>query len=510
MGLLDGDINPFMAMRRAGLNIPDWMVKPDIAPTTAAGMFPGAGLHDGAQMGRQMAQSRQAGNYGDMAAYGLGSAALGASELLPGILGATARKGVKAGVKGLLGDSPPAPSKYDIDAGSDPRYLGAAPDRSEYSYLRHQPAKGVSARTESAIDALRNDRNGLMTQMMADVKRGEQLGGNDWYNTEELRDWFVQELGEKKGHSEWKEFVELVGATSPASKVDQNLGNASAARRRVATDPQYAKEIQGDVNLPEGRRLAAGREPTYGHYAAGGQEMAISRQQKGEWEPLPQGKVKATDSTASVNPKPKGFKASLLGSNNNIAADLHFTRYMAMASGDPSWIKNSSDMSQKFEKELRGKYGNKVDDYIQRTTDTVGNDITRFDAKRAMDDGVTNMKDYTKEPAMYAEMPNDNEYKAFEDYINEIAKANGMTGPQFQANLWMGGADRTNVADSSMGTFMELLRVRADKRAKKTGSTREKVMQEFIKNKGLLAVPLAAGAAIGGQGLLGQQYNEGT
>ena len=88
MGLLDGDINPFMAMRRAGLNIPDWMVKPDIAPTTAAGMFPGAGLHDGAQMGRQMAQSRQAGNYGDMAAYGLGSAALGASELLPGILGA--------------------------------------------------------------------------------------------------------------------------------------------------------------------------------------------------------------------------------------------------------------------------------------------------------------------------------------------------------------------------------------------------------------------------------------
>lgn len=493
--------SPFAVARNAGLNIPDWMVD-GIDPATLAGLLPGAGMYDSQQMGGQMAQQREAGNYGNAALYGLGGVGMGLSELLPGILGATARKGIKTSLKGLL-ETP----NYNAPAGSDPRYLGAAPDRSEYSYLRHSPAQGISPRTGSAIENLRLDKNGLKSQMIADIKRGEELGGNDWYNTEELRDWFVSELGPEKGQSEWKEFIELIGATSPASKVEQNIKNASAVRRRLANAPQYAEDVLKPVDLPEGRRLAKGREKGYGHYAAGGQEMAVARQQKGEWFPDPQGKVKASDSTANINPKPKGFKASLLGSSNNIAADLHFTRYMAMASGDPAWITNSSDLSQKFERQLKKKYGKKIDKYVQRTTDTVGNPVVRFDAKNALDDGVTKMDDYKNEPAMYAEMPNNNEYKAFEDYMNEIGKELGMTGPQVQANLWMGGAAKTGVEETSLGTFMQIMRNRADKRAKEIGSTREKVLKDFIKNKGLLAVPIAAGATMG-SGLLRQQNNE--
>jgi len=63
--------------------------------------------------------------------------------------------------------------------------------------------------------------------------------------------------------------------------------------------------------------------------------------------------------------------------------------------------------------------------------------------------------------------------------------------------LWMGGAAKTGVDDSSLGTFMEILRNRADKRAAEIGSTRAGVLQDFIKNKGLLAVPIAA-AGTGG------------
>ena len=66
---------------------------------------------------------------------------------------------------------------------------------------------------------------------------------------------------------------------------------------------------------------------------------------------------------------------------------------------------------------------------------------------------------------MYAEMPKNNEYKAFEKYMNEIGQELGMT------------------------------RNRADKRAKEIGTTRSAVLQDFIKNKGLLAVPIAAGAS---------------
>ena len=45
-----------------------------------------------------------------------------------------------------------------------------------------------------------------------------------------------------------------------------------------------------------------------------------------------------------------------------------------------------------------------------------------------------------------------------------------MTAPQVQANLWMGAAKRTGLADESQGSFMELFRKRADERAAKEGN----------------------------------------
>ena len=396
-------------------------------------------------------------------------------------------------------------NRYDIDAGSKPEYLGAATDRSDYSYLRHIPGRGVPERTSTAIDALRANRGGMKDQMLADIRRGEELGGNDWYNTEELRDWFVAELGPERGPAEWKEFMEMVGAGSPASKVDQNLKVASAMRQRLGNDPQYLSDTLASTDISEARRLAKGRPEGYGHYAAGAQEMGLARQQRGEWHPDSQlKKVPAKDSTAHVNAKPKGFKQSLIGNTRNIAADIHFTRYMAMASGNPDWIENGRDLSQTFEKELRGKYGNKINKYITTGTDTVGNPTRKFAAKDAMDAGTVKLDDYQAQPGMYADKPRETEYKAFEDYINEIGKELNMSAAQVQANLWMGAADKTRVAESSQGTFMELLRNRADKRAKEIGSTRSDVLQDFIKNKGLLAVPaIGLGSILGTGGVEG-------
>ena len=98
---------------------------------------------------------------------------------------------------------------------------------------------------------------------------------------------------------------------------------------------------------------------------------------------------------------------------------------------------------------------------------------------------------------MFEDMPNDNEYAAFEDFMNALGGELGMTGPQVQAALWMGAADRTGVDPLSQGTFMQLLRNRADRRAKMTGTTREEVLREFIVNRGLLSggvpVPVPTG-----------------
>jgi hypothetical protein len=55
---------------------------------------------------------------------------------------------------------------------------------------------------------------------------------------------------------------------------------------------------------------------------------------------------------------------------------------------------------------------------------------------------------------------------------------------------------------------MELVRRRADIRAKETGSSRSEVMKNFIRNKGLLsAAPVAVGAGAAG-GLLGEDQQQ--
>ena len=97
------DTNPFVIARKSGLNIPDWLIE-GIDPALAARFLPGAGAYDSRQMGKQMAEQRRLNNYGTAALLGLGAAGMAASEFLPGILGASARKGIKSGV-GLL----PAP-----------------------------------------------------------------------------------------------------------------------------------------------------------------------------------------------------------------------------------------------------------------------------------------------------------------------------------------------------------------------------------------------------------------
>ena len=355
---------------------------------------------------------------------------------------------------------------------------------------------------------MRENRGGIRDAFLRDIRRGEELGGSDWYNTEELRDWFVKELGEKRGDAEWREFMDLMGAASPGSKVDANLGNAAAIRNRLADTsiPKGSNRTRGEIyrdrlmnvnKLDDARVIARGRKEGYGHKTQGLQELVAARQLQNKWDAMPQPGGKAVDSTATQNPKPKGFAQSLIGSARNIAADLHFTRYMAMASNRTDWLDNSRELSDAFRKQLTEKYGEKaLKPYIK--TNKAGK--TTFDARRAVEDGKVDMKDYANQPGMFTDMPKDNEYAAFEEYMYELGNELGMTGPQVQANLWMGAADRTGVDPSSQGTFMELLRVRADKQAKKTGKSRSEVIKEFIRNKGLLAIPtgVAATSLMGG------------
>ncbi len=378
---------------------------------------------------------------------------------------------------------------YTVPAGGDPRYLGAAPNRTEYDYPRYTPKKN-RPRTQRALDSIRSNRNGVKDALIADIKKGEELGGSSWYNTEELRDWFIASKGPEKGNEEWMEYMNLMGATSSGNKVPTNMGVASYYRSR---GPEWIRENYDALKAmnkdsPESLKPPKG----YGHKMQSNHAMNAARLMNKEWTPSVEGSVKHGNWTQ--NPKPKGFANSLLGSEKNIAADLHFTRYMAMADGSPEWLSTSAEISDALYNTLATKYGAKnINKYI--TAPGKGKEgKPKFNAKKAVSEGAVDFDDLRREPTVLEGKPSDNEYAAFEEAINEIGAEMGMTGPQVQANLWMGAADRTGVDPSSQGTFMELFRKRAAETGRKTGKTQQEVISNFINNRGLLSagVPVTA------------------
>jgi hypothetical protein len=488
-------------------------------------MSPGADVRDTVQSSQSAMQNLGQGNVGSGLLDLVYTPAALAGMFIPGSIGGTRRVGEAVGdavgelpaklsppsMHGTFGDiagaghnAPPA-SMYDIPAGSDPRYLGAAPDRNQFSLVRYRP-KTETGRVDASISAMADAGNPVRRQLEADIDRGIKVGGADWYNTEELRDWFVAELGEAEGHSQWSEFIDLIGAASPGSKVPSNIRNASAMRQRMYSDPEYAGLLGNVTSLDDARAIARGRLPGYGHKTQGLQEQIASRQMAGRWSGEPEPGVAATKGAAVENPKPKGFAWSLKGSEKNIAADLHFTRYVAMASRDPRWLTTQAEIGAADAERILDLAPKKLKKYFgEREVD--GKTLRYFNAKKAVKEGAVDVDQIAdlSIPSMWAEKPNDSEYRALENLMYEIGQARGMTAPQVQAALWMGAADRTGVDVSSQKTFMEAMRSVADRRAAEEGLTREEVLRRFIRDKGLLAVPGLGVAGLLGAGAYGQQ-----
>jgi len=172
---------------------------------------------------------------------------------------------------------------------------------------------------------------------------------------------------------------------------------------------------------------------------------------------------------------------------------------MAMASRDPRWLTTQAEIGAADADRILALGPKKLGKYFgSREVD--GKTMRYFNAKKAVKEGAVDVDGVAdlNIPGMWAEKPNDSEYRALENLMYEIGQARGMTAPQVQAALWMGAAERTGVDVSSQKTFMEAIRSVADKRAAKEGLTREQVLRRFIRDKGLLAVP-----GVGVAGLLG-------
>lgn len=421
--------------------------------------------------------------------------------------------------RGIGDNGAPAISPYEtlsMPAGSDPRYRGAAVDRSGGSFPRYAP-KNTPARMQRLIDAADDPNSSLQSVFSQKVAKGQTLNGSDWYNTEELRDWFVSALGEEAGDAEWRDYITKIGATSTGSKVPANIRIGSFYRALGDDAPRVAELVNAKGITPVQAANELGINVSglvndgfgYGHLKQRGHAQNIMKQAAGDWEKQPpKGLIGAAlTKWLQANPKVKGFTNSLLGDKKNIAADMHFMRLLAMSDGSPDFLAKQASLSADNLAALRQTYGDAIEPYIT-VRDVKGKPVTEVKLSKAAKDGIIqDTKMFSDMPSAWADVPDATEYAAYEQLAQRVAQQYGMTPAQFQANLWMGAGDLTNLADESQGTFMDLFRRALDAQAGRRGLNREQMLDDFIRNKAPLAVA-PVGMGLLGAGMQGKDQSE--
>ena len=405
------------------------------------------------------------------------------------------------------GPSMSALDTVDMPAHSRPEYSGAAVNRTT-PYPRYTPKSTPErmARLEARVADPNDPIRGMFDNY---IERGRKLGGEDWYNTEELRDWFVGELGEEAGDQQWREYMELIGTTSTGAKVPQNIRFASFYRALEPADRAAVAQLVKDTGVTPAKAaeqlgVVIPNMPNnfgYGHIKQRNQAGNVVNQTAGLWaREIPDDVTGAARTKMlQANPKVKGFGNDLLGDDTNIAADMHFMRMLAMSDGGGDFLSAQAKLSGPNYEKAASAIGPRNIKKYSTTRKVNGKPVTEVNLKKAFQEGA--LKDtsvFSDVPTAWADTPAATEYAAYENMANRVAAEYNMTPAQFQASLWMGAGDMTGLADESQGTFMELFRRSLDKRAGERGITRREMAEDFIRNKGVLGV--------GGLGLLGMSY----
>ena len=387
----------------------------------------------------------------------------------------------------------------DYPAGFFPEYRGAAPNRTE-PYPRYRPAK-TTDRMQRLELSIADEANPINNIFDSYIEKGKALAGPDWYNTEELRDWMVGVLGKTEGDKQWREYLELVGTTSTGSKVPQNIRFASLYRAIAPEDRiRVAQMVKDEGVTPLAAAKELGVEPAnipddfnYGHIKQRNQAGNVVNREMGLWErEVPEELTGAARTKwLQANPKVKGFGNDLLGDDVNIAADMHFMRMLAMSDGGGDFLSAQAKLSGENARIASEVIGPRRIKNYTSTRMVNGKMVSEINLYKAWQDGhIKDTSPFQEIPTAWSDTPKANEYAAYEDMANRVSAKYGMTPAQFQASLWMGAGDITGLADESQGTFMELFRRSLDKRAGERGLTRKEMLNDFIKNKAVLSVPV--------------------
>jgi hypothetical protein len=285
---------------------------------------------------------------------------------------------------------------------------------------RYRPLKGASQRI-LGLTGRPDVRDGVM----AAVRRGMERDAHNWFNAEPLRLEFVKEFGEEEGTKRFRLYIAHVAASSPQSKVGENIRNASY---------YYARNVSGEL-------LPLKNPSPYGHLK---QKLHRSNDEKVR---------SGVGFDPTQAPKQSSYEANLLGNWVPVTVDTHAFRLLAMLAQDPKFLVTSYKASK------HAPLRNIKEEYEQ---------------------GKITMDELLKQPAYWQSRPRRNEYAELERFYQDIAGELGLSPAQVQAAAWVGGAELTGLASHARNSFMGFLKDRIALTAAKRGMSENEVLKRMM------------------------------
>jgi hypothetical protein len=339
--------------------------------------------------------------------------------------------------------------------------LSEVPDVPQTQMPRYAPARGPSDRIVSALADPR-----VVEGINTTVERGAAGGGRDWYNTDPLLERMRSAVGTTDAPSHYARLMDTVAATSPRSKVADN----------IRTGSYYDYLRANGMPIPD--------KPA-GGYGSVAQDLHV-------------GNVRGLESTGGwdifKNPKPASFSTNLQGNQNNVTIDTHNMRLPGFLSEDPRMLAPGYDELVKPAKGEKVIDRNKIAaDLLAKYPNMKGPDMDAFlsklDKKKVtyrprdwVKSGSVSMDEALKQPTFWDSKPKDNEYGYYEAWQQKQAKKLGMSPAQYQASMWLGGADETGLG-STPEPFLKTFEARVRYTADRLGLPPDVVLEEMLKGK---------------------------
>jgi hypothetical protein len=295
------------------------------------------------------------------------------------------------------------------------------------------------------------------------IKKGEPLGVKEWYGTEPLRQFA---LNEGLSQQEFDRMLAQLASASQRNPVEKQTQLGSYLWN-LDKSGQLTPEKELLTNAL--RRQGAESGPNYIELPpniGGLAQSAIFDRAK---------TIAAGDIEKALPPTDKlgTFYRNYQGNLKPVTVDVNAMHLPIMQAKQADWL---------------------VPKFVRK--DDKGNVIYTVYPKKEFEEGRLTMADALKRTEFWKSAPGSaGEYSGIETLWQRAAKRAGVDPAEAQALGWYGGGDLTKLR-SAPETYMENLERMARQRAKNTGKTPLQVMKDFVQGKERLGmVGIAAPAA---------------